>query len=381
MFDFDLSDFSRFEFEDSNGDGIIDSYNGDLDTTGDGIANAYVEAVDTNGDGVEDTAIMLIDTDGDGIVDSKVEAYDTNHSGMPDSFVVYHDTTGDGNPDTVAKMFDYDQDGEVDSVNMHKDMDGDGQYEYLSKSYDASGDGTMDTIDVYFDFDGSGHADLHQMYSFDPTLGVLIPNVADGFDIGYTNLLEHENFDPSAANPFAVTGNPAASMEYWEFQGDTGRCALYSEKFVIEELTGQDIDIEDFAEVAKANGWFTEEGGTTFLNMNNMLDYYGIENQMSFHNSITDIENCLNNGGKVIVSIDSDEIWYGTSNNIFSPDSAADHAVEVIGIDRTDPNHPMVILNDSGTPDGRGEMVPLEVFEGAWEDGDCQMIECYKASY
>ena len=137
------------------------------------------------------------------------------------------------------------------------------------------------------------------------------------------------------------------------------------------------IDIEEFSEIAKEHGWFTEDGGTTFLNMNNMLNYYGIENEMVFHQSIEDIEDCLNEGGKVIVSIDCHEIWYGEDNNIFAPESSSNHAVEVIGIDRTDPEHPMVILNDSGSPKGRGEMIPLEVFEGAWEDGDCQMIKCY----
>ena len=98
---------------------------------------------------------------------------------------------------------------------------------------------------------------------------------------------------------------------------------------------------------------------------------------MSFHNSIDDIENCLNNGGKVIVSIDANEIWYGHDNNIFSPASSANHAVEVIGVDRSDPEHPMVILNDSGNPNGRGEMIPLDIFEATWGDGDSQMIACY----
>ena len=77
--------------------------------------------------------------------------------------------------------------------------------------------------------------------------------------------------------------------------------------------------------------------------------------------------------------MDSHEIWYGEDNNIFAPDSSSNHAVEVIGVDHSDPEHPMVILNDSGSPDGKGEMIPLDVFEGAWEDGDCQMISCYHA--
>jgi hypothetical protein len=98
---------------------------------------------------------------------------------------------------------------------------------------------------------------------------------------------------------------------------------------------------------------------------------------MSFDNSIDSLEEALDNGNKVIVGVDSGQIWYGDENNIFSPENTADHAVEVIGIDKSDPDNPMVVLNDSGSPDGCGELVPLDVFENAWNAGDSQMIVCW----
>ena len=333
---------------------------------------------DSNGDGVIDTYVEDIDTTGDGYCDTHIESCDTNKSGMIDTVLVAQDTTCDGAPDVVTKMHDYNQDGEIDSMNIHKDADGDGQYEVLVKAYDSTNDGQLDKAEVYVDVKRNGNSQYHNLYSYDSDTGQLIPDSAAApFEVSGTNYTELDNYDPSQSNPDAVSGDPAEAIEVWECQGNTNRCALYSEKFVIEELSGQDIDIEDFSNVAKENGWFTEEGGTSLLNMNNMLDYYGVENQMSFHKSVEDIEDCLNSGGKVIVSIDADEIWYGTDNNIFAPESGANHAVEVIGVDRTDPLNPMVILNDSGSPTGKGEMVPLDVFEGAWEDGDRQMIECY----
>ena len=351
MMDFDLNELNDFEF--------------DLE-------------LDMNDDGVVDTYYSALDISEDGYVDTEVVAYDTNNNGMVDTVVVYHDSTGDGNYDTVAKMHDYNQDGLIDSINTHSDVNGDGQYELLTKEYDSSGDGEIDTVDIFFDSEGNGHADIHELYAINPDSGELVPTSVAGFEIAGTYYTELNNFDPySNYDPEDISGDPAEAMEVWEYQGETNRCALYSEKFVIEELTGQEIDIEDFANEAKAHGWFTEDGGTTLLNMNNMLDMYGIENEMSFHNSVADIENCLNEGGKVIVSLDCHEIWYGEDNNIFAPDSGSNHAVEVIGVDHSDPEHPMVILNDSGSPDGKGEMIPLDVFEGAWEDGDCQMITCY----
>jgi len=36
----------------------------------------------------------------------------------------------------------------------------------------------------------------------------------------------------------------------------------------------------------------------------------------------------------------------------------------------------MVILNDSGTIDGCGERIPMDVYEDAWEDGYNHMIVC-----
>lgn len=335
---------------------------------------------DSNGDGVTDVFMEEFDSTGDGFYDTEVISYDTNHSGMVDMVIVLHDSTGDGNHDTIAKMFDYNQDEGIDSVRLHQDIDGDGNYEILAKSYDSTKDGQIDTIDLYVDFQGNGQPDIHNTYDYDPFSGLLTPANAAGFEVGGTHIMDLENFDPQRVeNPELISGNPEDAIEVWEYQGQTNRCALYSEKFVIEELTGHNINIEEFTDIAKQEGWFTEDGGTAFLNMNNMLDYYGIDNEMSFHKSIEDIENCLNNGGKVIVSIDSDEIWHGKDNNIFCPESSANHAVQVIGIDRNDPTNPIVILNDSGSPMGKGEMVPLHVFEGAWEQGNSQMIECYKA--
>lgn len=175
-----------------------------------------------------------------------------------------------------------------------------------------------------------------------------------------------------------IYGNPEKSMEYWEYQGETNRCALYAQKFVIEEFTGQEIDIEELADTAETLGFFSEDGGTPCIYMNRMLDYYGVENEVSYGNTIEDLEESLNSGDKVIVSLDSGEYWYNESflMDLFDPANGPDHAVEVIGIDESDPENPFVILNDSGTPEGCGERIPLEVFKDAWEDGNNHMIVC-----
>lgn len=55
----------------------------------------------------------------------------------------------------------------------------------------------------------------------------------------------------------------------------------------------------------------------------------------------------------------------------------ADHAVQVTGIDMSNPDQPMVILNDPGAANGGGAMVPVDAFVDAWEDSGCFMVEAY----
>ncbi len=333
-----------------------------------------------------DDRMMYLDTDGDGIIETVMA--DTDDNGVYDTMVqVYEDGM---NPSSYAIYHDYDQDTVMDSGKQYIDNDLDGQYDEMIEMMDSDGDGMIDKMIEHLDLDGDMQEDFTITTDinegmFGDTEFAYVSEDDDGLymegldesDYGFSSPVQLDNFDPDSAAPGAVVGDPASSMEIWEFQGDTNRCALFSQKFVIEELTGQDVDIEDMVRIAEEQNWFSEDGGTAFLNTNKMLDYFGIENEMSFHNTVDDIVDCLSKGGKVIVGVDSGEIWYGETDNMFTPVDGADHALQVVGIDYSDPTAPNVILNDSGSPDGCGEMVPLDVFVNAWSDGDCQMIACY----
>jgi len=335
----------------------------------------WQEYADLDGDGIEDA--ILMDSDGNGVVDT----------------IIHVQEGGYDTPATFTELHDYDQDDLIDSGTVYADTNGDGLYDQVMELMDTTGDGAPDHMVIHTDLDGDMVEDMttslqlggedgqeiEALEVYDHVSGesyVYAPGL-ESDEIFYTSLNDLDNFDPAQANPDAIVGDPGASMAEWEFQGDTGRCALYSQKFIIDELTGQDVDMEEMARIAQEQNWFDEETGTPPFHMNKMLDYYGIDNEMSFHNDMSDIEECLNNGGKVIVSVDADEIWYGETDNMFVPVDGANHALQVAGVDYSDPDHPMVILNDSGSPDGCGEMVPMDVFMDAWQDGDCQMITCY----
>lgn len=379
--------------EDKNGDGMVDhitsyiddNFDGNIDRTvelsdndGDGFLETTNIEKDTNGDGSSDTWYKGVDINGDGN-DNIVEVQqDSNHTGKVDTYSMQMDTDGDGSIDYAMRGTDYNDDGQFDSLRIYEDSNANGTIDMMTEIYDSDKDGVLDRADIHHDYDEDGRDDWTQICQYDTSDGTVTPlNDPPQYSepLAGTRYEELGQFEPGPNYPEGIVGDPSSSMQQWECQGATNRCALYSQKFIIEEFTGEKINIEVFEDIAEQNGWFND--GTTFLNTNKMLDYYGIENEMSFHNDINDIEECLNEGGRVIVAIDANEIWFGEGDDLFSPHSGANHAVEVIGIDYSDPDHPMVILNDSGSPNGKGELVPLDDFMDAWKDGECQMIKCY----
>ena len=362
---------------DTNHDGQYDAIVSD--TTGDGNADTVYS--DTNHNGIFETVLSETDTDGDGRANTYSESCDYDEDGTVDSITQFTDVDGDENFDVVTKTFDSDDDGILDTSHTYIDTNGDGRENavFEEQLIDSDGDGNFDTYIARADENADGIFEATEIYdaSFDSGELVLEPvSEISGYYTSYESSYRPARFDPDSSDPTKVIGDPASAMEEWEFQGNTGRCALYSQKFIIEQLTDEEIDIEKFADTAEEHGWFDEEGGTSMLNMNKMLDFYNIDNEMSFHNDMDDIKECLSSGGKVIVAVDSGEIWSSESSDIFDPGDGADHAVEVIGIDYSDPDNPMVVLNDSGTPDGCGELVPMHIFIDAWEDSNCQMITC-----
>lgn len=370
--------------------------------------SGYHVGYDTNNDGQYDTVETYAGFDAYGNPTHYEISYDTDHNGMMDT-VMGVDMNEYGQQVDTYESYDYDQDGRMDMTKLYVDNTGDGEFDQVTTTrLDTSDSDVVMTMDTQIDLSGNHQADQGINMQFIDQTGNGEPDIVHlELTDGQGNVLEQQDmtyeefinmnqmnyssacmgenlaaqFNPDAADPDAVAGTPAEDMEHWEYQGQTGRCAIYAQKFAIEAITGREIPIEELVAVAEENGWFVpgENEGTVSLNMDKLVEYYGVENEMSFNNDIESLEEALNDGHKVIVSVDSGQIWKGEENDIFSPETTADHAVEVIGIDRTDPENPMVVLNDSGTPNGCGELVPLEVFENAWNAGDSQMIECWAA--
>lgn len=194
-----------------------------------------------------------------------------------------------------------------------------------------------------------------------------------GYDVRTprTYIEELDNFSPETCeNPEAIIGDPEAAMVYWENQeGNT--CALHAQRMIIEEITGVDIDIDAMQAVAEAYGWF--DNGTPPSCVSKMLDYCGIPNEVMHCSGYEQLREMLANGDRVIAAVDADEYWFGEYDDLYNPDNA-NHAIEVIGIDESDPENPMVIINDTGVPNGCGLRVPADTFMEAWEDSSYHCV-------
>jgi len=184
----------------------------------------------------------------------------------------------------------------------------------------------------------------------------------------------------TAAAPYGgdhVIGDPAAADRVWHQQALSDTCAVVSQGFALEELTGQHHSEAELAQVAHDHGWYVHgggHGGTPLSCVGNLLGYYGVPTHRDYHANPAELHDALAHGDKCIVAVSAEDIWthqHGLDTPLSEfpgvPGQHADHAVEVTGIDENDPAHPVVILNDPGTPDGAGERVPMDTFLEAWQ--------------
>lgn len=109
--------------------------------------------------------------------------------------------------------------------------------------------------------------------------------------------------------------------------------------------------------------------------MGNLLEHFGIDTQTNYEGSIQDIKRTFDQGGRVIVAVDSMALWvdgFGTY-----PIYGADHAIVVIGIDDSDPLDVQVIVNDSGIEGGSGRAIPYLEFMEAWAPSGGFMVSAF----
>jgi hypothetical protein len=176
--------------------------------------------------------------------------------------------------------------------------------------------------------------------------------------------------------PNSIIGEPKEDMEHWHLQSERMSCAVAVQEFVGEELL--DVELSETAMIEKAEnmGWY--ENGTYPEDVGKLLEYLGLEVERQFEGCLEDIQETLENGGKVMASVNNAVL--SSPFHFALPGMGANHVVEVIGIDKSDPANIKVILNDPGVANGCGISHSIEVFQKAWETGDCFMVSAFKSS-
>ncbi len=290
--------------------------------------------VDTDGDGIYDS--FLTDMDGDGIYESLLT--DSDGDGIYES--LFTDSDGDGVFDTLA-------------MDLETDVDGDGVTDFIIFSEDIHGESVFDTVTQWEEREENGSLFF-----------------SESTDAEAYNIYNH--FTPEESDGVGITGNPGEAVESWHLQsGNT--CAVVSQEFVLESIFNREFDEQELREIAEDNGWY--DNGTNIEDVGKILEYYGANVEQSTGNSLDDLKSSLADGNQIIAGVDADELWSGQNEEMFGPGMDANHAIQVIGFDESDPSNPMVIINDSGVSNGQGVMIPAEEFMDAWEDSGCFMVE------
>lgn len=182
-------------------------------------------------------------------------------------------------------------------------------------------------------------------------------------------------------------GDPDAQTGYWQHQDLHDNCAVVAQTSIINQYLDHPISQEEATYVAYTNGWYNPGSGTPAEDVGNLFSAYDIPHHSVDHASAFDLASELQQGHRVVVGVNSSELWeeHGPMHDLwnwiieafgFNPAqfNPADHAISVTGIDRSDPLHPKVIINDSGVPDGAGKAYPLDQFMEAWKGSDFHYV-------
>jgi hypothetical protein len=169
-------------------------------------------------------------------------------------------------------------------------------------------------------------------------------------------------------------GDPGAAAPYWRYQHQED-CGLMAVADVVGQLTGREpsqvgIELRGIFTKSEAHrGDIYLFDGTSPEDLVVLLQKYGIQSDLTTGNTMQTLEQDLAGGHKVIAGVNAETIWNYPPGK--GQRTNPDHAVVVTGVDtRTD----IVHLNDSGTPNGRDEQIPMATFTQAWATGNDLLI-------
>ena len=168
-----------------------------------------------------------------------------------------------------------------------------------------------------------------------------------------------------------VIGDPALdeATQHGEAQETPYSCAIRAQKIILDEFTGTNHPESDLVHQAVLNHIFDPDSGTSLEDVGKLLELNGIQCEQYPHGNIYNLASELGQGHKVIIAVESADLWQQPSEVV---QGHADHAVIVSGIDTSDPDNTKVIVCDPAT--GHTTSYPMDQFMEAWSQSNCFMV-------
>lgn len=152
-------------------------------------------------------------------------------------------------------------------------------------------------------------------------------------------------------------------------------CAIRSQELILRDF-GIQVSEDSLRNEATAQGWYHQGEGTPAGYIGGLLEDHGVSVHQYENANIFTLSNELAQGHKVIIGVDSGELWNkGALEGIedFLGVQGADHALIVSGIDTSDPENIKVVITDPGSGD-IAKAYPMDQFLDAWKDSNCFMV-------
>ena len=165
-------------------------------------------------------------------------------------------------------------------------------------------------------------------------------------------------------------GTPVEDSLVWHQQTTNFTCGIVSAEMIMD-MFGLDISESQLVYEATAKGLLSDNG-MSLNGIQEILQDHGINTQLGT-GDIDSLINELDQGHKIVIPLDSGEIWGEDSSWEDWKGERADHAVVLTGINM-DSSIPTVTLNDPGHPEGQAMTIDLDKFIDAWNDSGNQFI-------
>lgn len=153
--------------------------------------------------------------------------------------------------------------------------------------------------------------------------------------------------------------------ENWHFQAEQTSCVVTTEEMIGEQLLGRDLPEDKLIEFSKTRGWYEPMRGTSLEDTGKILEELGVDVKRGRNFSVSDLVESLTQEQKILCAVDG--MMLRDPRLAELPGRTANHAVQLVGIDFSDPNKAQVILNDTFDPNGRGVRYDLDLFLAAWK--------------